>query len=292
MNKTKTAFFIVAVYLSSHVFADDQPQRPSRDIPELAALQNLIGTFDTVVATPTRARGAPKGEWVHGGRFLRQTWTREAVDDAPGMNGTVIMTYDPLANVYRQWSFDSTGTVFESEGAWDPKTWTMTWTGSGAFETSHVWTMAFDKRLAHKWRIQIKDKNGETVYQSSGKTSPTKERELVYRTSQLATLGLAYHSYRAKYGKSPANKDELAGFLARQAKTDLSVLAAIDRLQRSEITMIWNSKLSKDGDINDQYRLAWESTKAKASLLMLTGGGQVKRVTPEELGRIQEIPLK
>ena len=86
--------------------------------------------------------------------------------------------------------------------------------------------------------------------------------------------------------------NELAGFLARQAKTDLSVLAAIDRLQRSEITMIWNSKLSKDGDINDQYRLAWESTKAKASLLMLTGGGQVKRVTPEELGRIQEIPLK
>lgn len=292
MKNRIAAFFIVAVLLSTHVVGDELPQRASRDVPELAALQYLIGTFDTVVTAPTRARGAAKGEWVHGGHFLRQTWTRKAGNETPGMNGTIIMTYDRSDKVYRQWSFDSTGTVFESEGDWDPKTWTMTWTGSGAFDTSHIWTMTFDKRLAHTWRIEIKDNNDKTVYDSRGKTSPTKEREMIYRKAQLATLGLAYHSYHAQHGKSPANKDELIGFLADQAKTDLSLLGAIDRLQRSEITMIWNSNLSNGGDANDRYRLAWESTNSKTSLLILTGGGQVRPVTPEELTRIQEIPVK
>lgn len=56
MKDSIAALFILAVSLPALGVGDELAQRPSRDLPELAALQYLIGTFDTAVVAPTRAR--------------------------------------------------------------------------------------------------------------------------------------------------------------------------------------------------------------------------------------------
>jgi len=289
MKNSFRVFVLIAGLTCALPAEAETSQGPSKDVPELAALQYLIGTFDTQVTAPFRTTGKVKGEWVHGGYFLKQTWTREASEETPEMNGTVFLTYDRSKRVYRQWSFDSTSTVFESKGSWDPKKWTMTWTGGANEGFPHAWKMTFDETLAHTWSIAIKDGDGNTVYESRGKTSPTKERQLVYRKSQLATLGLAYHSYYAKNGDSPAKKEELIEFLSIRAKDDLLTIGAIERLKKGEIVIVWNAALSKDGDANDRYRLAWETAVTKTSALMMTGGGFVQFVTPEEFAKVKEI---
>jgi len=103
---------------------------------------------------------------------LRTTWRKPAVAAEPSLDGTLITTYDIEAKSYRQWSFDSSGTVLESHGVWDPVNRTMTWTGKTA-EFSHNWTQALEPNGAVVWRLQLKNTQG-VFYESSGRSEPRK----------------------------------------------------------------------------------------------------------------------
>src|SRR4051812_3532648 len=80
-----------------------EPAGPAAGVPELAPLGRYAGDWDfTMTIKPNAglprgasAKGPSRGEWVHGGRFLRQTWSAESTDGLPAMSGTTMMTYDP-----------------------------------------------------------------------------------------------------------------------------------------------------------------------------------------------------
>jgi hypothetical protein len=119
--------------------------------------------------------GTATGEWIHGGRFLRQTWAIERGTGLPPMSGSTIMTYDPRQRAYRSWSFFSTGFTIESRGTWDAKSRTMSWTGQDAESgRSMVIRATFAPDGTETWGIVEKDKGGKVVSESSGRNTRRK----------------------------------------------------------------------------------------------------------------------
>src|SRR5437763_346362 len=112
--------------LAGAVPAADPAPGPAPDVPELKALSHWVGRWDGQLTVkpgdgfPGRtATGTSQTEWVHGGRFARQTWTIAAGDGFPEMSGSSMMTYDPQRKAYRGWTFVSTGGVSEATGTWN-----------------------------------------------------------------------------------------------------------------------------------------------------------------------------
>jgi hypothetical protein len=153
-------------------------QGPARDVPELQPLSHWAGVWDGELSIKPnaglpkggRGKGASKGEWAHDGRFLRQTWKMEGGEGLPNLSGSSMMTYDPRKKVYRNWTFFSTGAVMESQGVWDAKTKTMTWTGRDA-ENGHtsVIRASFGTDGTETFTIVETDRAGKVVSEVSGK---------------------------------------------------------------------------------------------------------------------------
>lgn len=157
--------------------AEDAPGGPAKEIPELQPLGRFVGTWDTRMTYksadgpggPAEVKGTGSAEWVHGGRFLRQTWSFGAGGGLPAGSGSTMMTYDPAAKVYRSWMFFSGGSVFESEGEWNPKTRTFTWTGGvGRDPMKTTTTATFQNDGSERWSMVVKDKDGKVVNEATG----------------------------------------------------------------------------------------------------------------------------
>jgi hypothetical protein len=123
-----------------------------------------------------KTTGSAAGEWIHDGRFLRQTWSVNAAEGLPAFNGSSIRTYDPRTKTYRTWSFDSGGNTEESQGTWDPKTRTLVWKVrenlSGGITTS---TSTFPEEGKETWSLLIKDGDGEVLADVNGTGTRRKE---------------------------------------------------------------------------------------------------------------------
>lgn len=173
MNHRLSLSLTLLLLLLAATNANAVDGKPAADVPQLAVLQRLVGTFETTYESPVKTTGESKSDWTHGGRFIRTTWSRKAAGDSPAIDGTMVVTYDVANQKYRQWSFDSTGTIMESTGAWDAKSRTMTWTGESA-GLSHTWKQTFDKSGAYDWSIVLKVVDGTVVYRTNGKSKPKK----------------------------------------------------------------------------------------------------------------------
>jgi hypothetical protein len=152
---------------------------PSKEVPELEPLNHYAGNWGsemTIKGIEKPIKATVEGKWIHNGLFLQQTWRTEAEGDMPSRSGTTIMTYDPRKKAYRSWSFNSAGGMFESQGAWDAKARTMTWTmrdtDSGATMTTKA-TFAEDGN-GETWSIVEKDGEGKVRGEFHGKNTRQK----------------------------------------------------------------------------------------------------------------------
>lgn len=97
-----------------------------------AILQRFVGAWRTettvrdgegvVIATTS---GSAAGESTLGGRFVEF----RSASDPPGESDMEVMTWDPVARVYRQWLFDASGYWHEATGTYDDARATITWRG-------------------------------------------------------------------------------------------------------------------------------------------------------------------
>ena len=184
MRRRSVACIALVMLMCGFARSADDPSGPAKDIPELKVLSQYAGNWDgemTVKPNPNQPKGAQTtgpavGEWIHDGRFLRQTWSSKASGAFPAMNGSTIMTYDPHKKTYRSWSFNSGGQMGESQGTWDAKTRTLTWTmrddgGGGASVTKAT----FPEIGIESWSIIVKDRDGQVVADLSGKNTRRKK---------------------------------------------------------------------------------------------------------------------
>jgi hypothetical protein len=170
-----TAIFL-AMFISAPTFGDENAQKPAADLPQLEPLSNYVGewTSESTLKSADRPevtsmKGTATAEWIHDGRFVRQTWVVEASGDRPAFNGSSIYTFDPRRNEYRSWSFDSSGLSSEGQGKWDPKKRTFTWKGKDNFLGGETTTTAdFSEPGKEKWSIILKDGNGNAAIEING----------------------------------------------------------------------------------------------------------------------------
>jgi Protein of unknown function (DUF1579) len=151
---------------------------PAKNIPELAPLNRYAGSWDTNMTTNEGAIrelkrvGGVNGVWIHGGRFLAQTWSTEGQAGQVKVSGSSIYTYDPAKKTYKVWQFASNGHTADGEGTWDAKTKTLTWsvreTDPGI--TSVIKAHFLDDNT-EDWTITTKDADGKVLSESSGKNT-------------------------------------------------------------------------------------------------------------------------
>jgi hypothetical protein len=156
---------------------------PAPEIPELRPLEHYVGDWlassnlkgDPEAADGAKTTGTARGEWILGGRFLRQTWKLDDAGELGPLSGMTLMTYDPARKVYRSWAFSSTGSALESEGRWAPGTRTMTWTGRDpTSDNTTTTTAAFSPDGVENWRIVQKARDGRIVGEIVGQNRRTK----------------------------------------------------------------------------------------------------------------------
>jgi len=183
MNRKLVIGIALVVFPCALTRAADDRQKPATDVPELQPLSQYAGNWEIELTIKNaehpqgvKTTGSSVGEWIHGGRFLRQTWSVNAADGVPAFNGSSIRTYDPRKKTYRTWSFDSAGETEESLGAWDPKARTLTWkvreNNSGG---TTIITSTFPEDGKESWSILAKDGDGEVLADVSGKGTRRKE---------------------------------------------------------------------------------------------------------------------
>ena len=137
-----------------------------KDLPELEALHNYVGAWDVVVSSgPTPVfLGEATAEWILDGRYVQQTASLRAQDGKPGLKFTTLMTFDPVKRIYRSWTFMGNGSRSESEGVWDAKTRTMSWTSHKDDAGNSSTTKAdFSISGIEKVKIVVKASNGAVV---------------------------------------------------------------------------------------------------------------------------------
>ncbi|MEJ7591428.1 MAG: hypothetical protein WKF77_07755 [Planctomycetaceae bacterium] len=104
-----------AICRTTSVCADEGP---AKDVAELQALSNYIGTWDVAITSEDSPfmKGQSTAEWILDGRFVQQTGHMTSADGATVLKITTMMTFDPKERAYRMWSFLSDGTTSESSG--------------------------------------------------------------------------------------------------------------------------------------------------------------------------------
>ena len=151
--------------------ADDPSTGPADDPAELKVLDHYAGIWVEHVSGRPEVRRRDEGEWILDGRFLRQTWTSAAQEDAPMASGMTLMTYDRNRNVYRSWAFLATGTMIENEGSWDATTKTMTWGHRVPGTTEMIFTrVAFPDGGTQEWSIVKTDVEGNVLKELAGRS--------------------------------------------------------------------------------------------------------------------------
>jgi len=177
MKRLLFAGAILAWLLGAPGLAREPEPGPSPDVPELAALSGYVGSWDSQseiqpIAGITEGgtlKGSAQAEWIHGGRFVRQTWTIEADGTRPAMSGSAIMTYDPAKKRYRAWSFVSNGTTSVGEGQYDEASRTFTWQSRDENDYRTVTRASFAEAGVENWSIDVTDPNGRLVSGLRGK---------------------------------------------------------------------------------------------------------------------------
>ena len=174
MTKRLATTVIASIVLSNALVAAEPG--PSKDVPELAALSNWAGAWNARIEKPMPRAGVSRGEWIHGGRYLKQMWKIPADGENEEISGTFMMTYDVKQKVYRQWQFNSDGFTAEATGKWDAETRTMTWTSRDPDNGNiSVNKDRFTQAGVQYWNITVTDRNKSIVFEMSGQNRKRKK---------------------------------------------------------------------------------------------------------------------
>jgi len=176
MNRNWVTGVALLTLFCGHAHAADYRQRPATDVPELDPLDYYGGNWDIELTIKNsehpegvQTTGSSVGEWIHDGRYLRQTWSVNAKNGVRAFNGSSIRTFDPRKKAYRTWSFDSAGNTEESQGAWNIKTRTLRWTvRQNSDGGTTIITSTFPEDGRETWSIVMKDGDGKIMADVSG----------------------------------------------------------------------------------------------------------------------------
>jgi hypothetical protein len=182
VKRANFALAIVAAVAVAPARAQEQASGPSAEVPELAALSGFVGEWDSRseakgiegVTEGGSFKGTAEARWIHGGRFVRQTWVITEGGQEAGLNGSAILTYEPEKRAYRIWSFMSTGATGEGEGSYDPKTKTFTWKVRDSNGLQTVTKSSFATEGEENWSIVISAGDGRVVTDMKGKNTRRK----------------------------------------------------------------------------------------------------------------------
>ncbi|MGB0579623.1 MAG: hypothetical protein ACPGVU_07975 [Limisphaerales bacterium] len=114
--------------------------------------------------------------------------------------------------------------------------------------------------------------------------------EAALRKATLSKLGRAYHGFFAREKRTPVSIDEMEAYLLQNNKDTNAVAVLIDPLRSGAILFVWQGQLSRDGETNDKFLLGYEKNTPKEGGYMLTGGGYVDHVSPEEFAQYKPLP--
>ena len=142
---------------------DPDGDRPS----EMAALDRLVGTWDTEMGSKVRAGEKWRAEMTCrralAGRVVE---VRERVRPT-GEEHFTVYTFDPKGKTFRQWYFSSRWAPAEGTGTWDAAAQTMTWACHGGGQTTAMtWKFASADRI--EFRLVVKDGKGKVLEDLEG----------------------------------------------------------------------------------------------------------------------------
>jgi hypothetical protein len=143
------------------------------ETPESKVLGQWVGTWKTeVVSKPAewtpkemKTTGTITCKRILGGKFVEESGSSLA----QGMEHRVIWGYDPQRKAYRNWFYDSQGTILEGSGTWDAKTKTMTWKNEAGSGLSGTSTHRFLDADTYEWTYIVKDAGGKVYVDVKGK---------------------------------------------------------------------------------------------------------------------------
>ncbi len=203
------SFFLAVVVSQSVTNAEDAG--PAKDVPELQALQNYVGTWDVVFANNEFTESESTARWIVGGRFVEQTGVMLSDNGKNRVEILTLFTFDTTRKTYRSWTFLSTGSISEAELTWDAKSSTMTSVtrpdASGARSTV---TADFSMAGKERWKFRFTDRDRNSVGEMSGlntlrKDAATTPKPVVTatdfsdRSAELKVLDRYLGTWRSEY---------------------------------------------------------------------------------------------
>lgn len=117
----------------------------------------------------------------------------------------------------------------------------------------------------------------------------SKKPDDVLRKSVLSQLGMAYHGFNLAEGRPPAGIQDLADYLAERNKNSNAAAVLIDPLKQGRLVLIWNAILTSDGEANGNFVLGYEKNASITGGYIVTGGGFVQLITPEQFASLPKI---
>ena len=153
------------------IAADDPPKPP----PEVKMFEELTGTWDEEVTNKAtewmpkagRQTSVTKRTLALGGMFLKSEGTFE-----PSKNEFVaLVSYDPFNKVYRQYYFDSFGTMPRGlqRGTYDEKTRTFTWNETDEGGNKSVCKHKIIDKDNSEWTLVVTSAEGKVMLDMTGK---------------------------------------------------------------------------------------------------------------------------
>ena len=157
--------------------ASAQEVPPKHD--NLKLLERFVGAWDeemTIKQSPWNPEaksgaGSITAKWTLDGRFL-EIRSSSKLD---GTQGLSIMGHDMNTDSLRGWFFHSYGFNHVSTGTWDEKTKTLSWTGDMGNGMKITSSDKFTDDDHFEWQFQIKDGNGQVMYDMTGKAKRQKK---------------------------------------------------------------------------------------------------------------------
>lgn len=152
------------------VAADELPKPP----PEAKILEEFVGTWDEVLTNKEsewlpkagRQTSVTKKSWALNGMFVKSEGTSE-----PSKNEFVAYVgYDPHTKVYRQYYFDSFGTMPTAlqRGTFDEKNRTFSWSGVDEGSNKIVGKHKLIDKDNQEWTLVITNAEGKVMLDMSG----------------------------------------------------------------------------------------------------------------------------
>jgi hypothetical protein len=174
--KTTTAVATLGVFLISGLPIEAQEATPHPDLPALRPLQRFVGAWDQQVVIEvsdwapenTTMAGDVTASWILSGRVIehRVIWSPD------NRHGLALVAYDTENKVYRQWYFDSSGTIPRERlrGEWDEATETITWKGRLPGGITVTGDHRFLDEDTFEWSLTHKDRTGKVILLMAAKS--------------------------------------------------------------------------------------------------------------------------